>query len=359
MMNVRECRRRWGGDSDMMPPLEMSTDADVERLSAANERERLNAAMVVKDDNDTDEREQLKAALEGEAMVGEDDNDADEREQLKAVMEGEDDNDADERERLKAMVDSLDEQDALAAAREAGRLEGVLSSAGDIDALWANFIDRAEADERQQLNSKITELEHAEEIAIRNAAAIRARAANSFVDIRADFVTRARAVGISSMEEMVVTNMLDRMDRGNAPVPEQLRTLASHYADVMGFQEYLPLARLLKWPMRKWIKQNRRKTRYLFDIVAHQHGVLDIVAAVLAEETDYSVAVAMGPEETTARAQPPPVDGNAKNATPLEPTYFAVNVSDEGRVISKVEHIHRPPGRGYLTGEAYPASILD
>jgi hypothetical protein len=158
------------------------------------------------------------------------------------------------------------------------------------------------------------------------------------------------------MEEMVVTNMLDRMDRGNAPVPAQLQTLALHYADVMGFQEYLPLARLLKWPMRKWIKQRRRKTRYLFDIVAHQHQVLDLVAAVLADETNDSVAVAMRGEETTAQAQPLPEDGNA---SPLEPTYFAVNVSDEGRVISKVEHIHRPPGRGYLTGEAYPASILD
>jgi len=138
---------------------------------------------------------------------------------------------------LKDAVHSLDEQDALAAAREAGRLEVAISAAADIDALWANFIDRAEADERQRLNTSIAELEHAEDIQLRNAAASRARATNTFGDIRADFATRAKAVGISSMEEMVVTNMLDRMDRGNAPVPEQLQTLALHYAGVMGFQE--------------------------------------------------------------------------------------------------------------------------
>ena len=124
----------------------------------------------------------------------------------------------------------------------------------------------------------------------------------------------------------------------------------------MGFQEYLPLARLLKWPLRSWIKRSRRKTRYLFEIIAHQHGVLDLVAAVLAEEANAPNAAATRPETPEQLRQ---LDDQVPTLPPLDPTYFAVNVSDEGRVISKVEHIHRPPGRGYLTGEAYPASVLD
>ena len=104
-------------------------------------------------------------------------NDAAERERSKDTVHslGEQDaaNDAAERERLKDTVHSLGEQDALAAAREAGRLEGAISAAADIGALWANFIDCTEADERQRLNTSIAELGHAEDIQLRNAAASR------------------------------------------------------------------------------------------------------------------------------------------------------------------------------------------
>jgi hypothetical protein len=150
---------------------------------------------------------------------------------------------------------------------------------------------------------------------------------------------------LSSIDRVFLENYLRRIARSNVPVSEPIAKLAMHYADVLGFQEYLPLARILKWPLKTWVRERRKRARHLFELRSHMHGVLDVVAASMVDSTKLS-SVFQNEERGTSAASAPP---------PLKPTYFAVECSDEGRVVSKVEHLPLRNSKGSLIGESFPA----
>ena len=85
--------------------------------------------------------------------------------------------------------------------------------------------------------------------------------------------------------------------------------------------------------------QEAPQTRTLFELRAHMHGIVDLVAASVARLTSI--------DGLDHHLPAPP--------SPLAPTFFVVNASDEGRVISKLEHLPRPGSLGTLVGEAFPA----
>ena len=146
-------------------------------------------------------------------------------------------------------------------------------------------------------------------------------------------------VKMNSMDRLFLDNFLTRTVHANASVPVAIAALADHYADVLGFQEYVPLARVLKWPLKTWVKKRRKRARTLFELRAHMHGIVDLVAASVARLTSI--------DGLDHHLPAPP--------SPLAPTFFVVNASDEGRVISKLEHLPRPGSLGTLVGEAFPA----
>ena len=155
---------------------------------------------------------------------------------------------------------------------------------------------------------------------------------------------------MDTTDHSFLENYLTQLVRSNAPVKEPIRVPGLHCADRLGPQEYLPLARLLKWPLKSFVQKEKRKTRYLFDIAAHQQSVLDLVSETLAEATaNRRSSVVHGRDDAE----------EIETTTELEPSYFAVNVSDEGRIVSKIELIPQRNGPGYLVGEGHSASVCD
>jgi hypothetical protein len=67
---------------------------------------------------------------------------------------------------------------------------------------------------------------------------------------------------MSNADYAIIHNFLLRIDRPAAQYDPLIGEIATHFAGVLGMQEYLTLASVLKWPKRDFIKSARRKGRF-------------------------------------------------------------------------------------------------
>jgi hypothetical protein len=69
--------------------------------------------------------------------------------------------------------------------------------------------------------------------------------------------------GVPPAKQAFLLNLLHRLEKPKKPVCELVKQVATHYACVLGMQEYLMLADVLELPKESFVKQQRRAGRRL------------------------------------------------------------------------------------------------
>ena len=85
------------------------------------------------------------------------------------------------------------------------------------------------------------------------------------------------SVNLTVKDEVFLEHFLKHIAVPNAPYCEFVSAVASHYANVLGMQEYLTLASLLRMPKETWIKARRRIVKELIH-VGTMFGQFDLLS---------------------------------------------------------------------------------
>jgi len=203
------------------------------------------------------------------------------------------------------------------------------------------------ASEIQSLRSELTAMElEAAELASRFLSEGGAFASASCPKLQKLLADAQASRNLTVKDEVFLEHFLTHIAVPNAPYCEFVAEVASHYANVLGMQEYLTLASLLRMPKETWIKARRKIVKELihvgtmfgqFDLLSMSHDGQLYVAG-----SDATRVTAMIEAEVSRRGWSH-LSGESYSPNPLEhkqPEELDPIPVSADELRSKVERLH-------------------